>query len=79
LTYFQWSYGDATELVLINGKVIGLSSTGVRQGDPLGPLFFSLGFMESLLQTKGAFPEISLLAYLDDCFFKGEIKLSLTA
>ena len=79
LPYFNWAYGSATNLVLVNGIIIGRSSSGVRQGDPLGPLFFSLGFMEALSTTKSNFPEVDILAYLDDCFFHGEKTVTLEA
>jgi hypothetical protein len=79
LSYFLWAYGDATDLVLINGKVIGQSSSGVRQGDPLGPIFFSLGFHGPLLDTKEAFPDVDLMAYLDDGVFHSNITRAIEA
>jgi hypothetical protein len=79
LSYFMWAYGDSTELVLINGKVIGRSSTGVRQGDPLGPLFFALGFFGPLLETKMAFPDIDLIAFLDDGVIHGTFPRAIEA
>ena len=36
-----WIYGTASLLVTPDGYPIA-SAQGVRQGDPLGPLFFSL-------------------------------------
>jgi hypothetical protein len=38
-----WCYGKPTNLY-IDGKII-LSSTGVQQGDPIGPLLFCLGLL----------------------------------
>ena len=79
LALFNWSYGECTNLVLLNGSIIGQSSSGVRQGDPLGPLFFCLGLMEPLLATKNAFKDVDFLSYLDDGFLHGEKIQTLTA
>jgi hypothetical protein len=61
---------DASELILTNretGATHSLSSVqGVRQGDPLGPLMFSLGIralLDDLATTLG--PQRLILAYLD--------------
>ncbi|KAG7527236.1 hypothetical protein FFLO_07136 [Filobasidium floriforme] len=68
----KWAYGSATDLVLsgADGKQHVLrSSEGVRQGDPFGPLFFSLGvrhLLESLNRKLG--PDHLVLAYLDDVY-----------
>ena len=45
-----------------------LSSQGVRQGDPLGPLFFSYGYRERLerLAALPALRNADFSAYLDD-------------
>ena len=52
INYFDWSYGSCTKLVMINGVVIGHSETGLRQGDPLGPMFYSMGIQLILLKFK---------------------------
>ena len=39
---FHWSYGKKAALLHGDGTVACYSETGMRQGDPLGPLFFSL-------------------------------------
>ncbi len=43
-----------------------VSSKGVRQGDVLGPVFFSLAIHGALLQVQKSFPRVHVRAYLDD-------------
>jgi len=74
----RWIYGSASKLVVTggDGKVEWLeSSQGVRQGDPLGPLFFCLSIrrtLTDLIQHLG--PDHLVVAYLDDTYAlsKGE-------
>ena len=70
----KWAYDTPSDLVLPGSSVeLGdpplLSRSGVRQGDPLGPLFFSVAIramLEDLSQTLG--PNKTVLAYLDDVY-----------
>jgi hypothetical protein len=69
----KWAYGTSSDLVLTSreaGTSYRLSSAqGVHQGDPLGPLMFSLGFralLDDLATTLG--PQRLILAYLDDIY-----------
>jgi hypothetical protein len=41
LRYYVWAYGKATPL-LWQGHLSGWSGTGVKQGDPAGPLYFAV-------------------------------------
>ncbi|CAI7748393.1 unnamed protein product [Closterium sp. NIES-54] len=49
-----------------------LSETGVRQGDPLGPLLFAAAMQPALKVAAEAHPEVICLAYADDVTFLGE-------
>lgn len=63
----KWAYGDPSDLVC--GQTILQSSQGVRQGDPFGPLFFSIALrptLDFLCQSLG--PSTQTLAYLDDIY-----------
>jgi len=71
LWYFDWCYGSCTRLALVNGIVLGYSSCGVRQGDPLGPLFYCLGLDQVLFEAQERFPTVDFLYYLDDGFIHG--------
>jgi hypothetical protein len=67
----RWAYGCNSSLVLGSpeGRHIIHSAQGVRQGDPMGPLMFSLGIrslLRDLASTLG--PERLILAYLDDIY-----------
>jgi hypothetical protein len=69
----RWAYGTPSNILLASretGTTYSLSSAqGVRQGDPLGPLMFSLGIwalLADLSTTLG--PHRLILAYLDDIY-----------
>ena len=71
---FAWAYGSWSELYVSPGCLL-YSRTGVRQGDPLGPLLFSLGYsyvLDSLhrrLGEQGFQLPLSIMTYLDDTYF----------
>ena len=46
-------------------------STGVQQGDPLAPVFFSLGLHPIITEIKDECPEVQTLWYLDDGLLVG--------
>ncbi len=55
-------YQMGEETVLIN------SEEGVHQGDPLGPVLFSLTMHPVLKQLQLQHNKVQVLAYLDDIF-----------
>ena len=64
VAWVQWCYSSAAELHFGVHRI--LSTAGVQQGDPLGPLLFSLTLLE-LLDAIGPVEGLSLqLWYLDD-------------
>ena len=47
------------------------SRQGVRQGDPAGPWLFAAALHPALLALQAAFPDVHILAYLDDVYLIG--------
>ena len=60
LNTFKWSYSDHSTLVLPDGSEL-LSKSGVRQGDPLGPVFFSLGYSQVVTKFNERFESVGML------------------
>ena len=73
LAHFEQMYGNSSPLVYVKGKetVIISSEEGVHQGDPLGPVLFALGIHPTITKIQADYPEIVVLAYLDDIFLLG--------
>lgn len=68
---FLWAYGTPTPLLVRtpDGPVFLQSAQGVRQGDPLSALFFSIGVRPELEAIAAKIEEGDiLLAYMDDFF-----------
>jgi hypothetical protein len=63
----RWVYNASSPLVLSNGQILK-SSQGVRQGDPLGPLLFSIGLRPQLEHLRNQLPGSTIVTYLDDIF-----------
>ncbi|MEL6449579.1 MAG: reverse transcriptase domain-containing protein [Pseudomonadota bacterium] len=75
LPVVQWAYGKPTNLHVLgapDGTPPILSQTGVRQGDPLGPLLFALALQKPLRGALAAAPGAHGIAYLDDCTAVGK-------
>jgi hypothetical protein len=47
------------------------SESGVRQGDPCGPLIFALGIQPVLESVQSWHPSVRVIAYLDDVILQG--------
>eukprot|EP00924_Labyrinthula_sp_SR-Ha-C_P012160 snap_masked-scaffold_26-processed-gene-4.92-mRNA-1 protein AED:1.00 eAED:1.00 QI:0/0/0/0/1/1/2/0/277 len=62
---FNWSYGLPGKLFL-NGGSFFQSSSGVIQGDPLGPLVFSISLSEIILRLQQTLSKEEIFIYLDD-------------
>ena len=79
LPTFLWAYQKPSKLFISGGNTLW-SSCGVRQGDPLGPLLFSLGFAKILgplhdkLRSIGVSTQMPVMAYLDDTLIAVEPK-----
>ena len=69
----EWCYAKPTHLFF--GAETLSSERGVQQGDPLGPLFFSLALQPLLIQLKEGVSENGLqlvFSYLDDLILAGD-------
>jgi hypothetical protein len=47
------------------------STDGVRQGDPLGPVLFAMGYHPALVKVAAEYPDCIVLGYLDDTYVLG--------
>jgi len=72
LPFVRMSYRRHARLVLANRGSgaerfrVFLSRTGVRQGDPLGPVLFALAAMEAMRKVQAAHPGVVLPSLADD-------------
>ncbi|KAL0219740.1 hypothetical protein P9112_005393 [Eukaryota sp. TZLM1-RC] len=72
-SFFYHFYGKESDLIF---NSFGLkSSSGVKQGDPLGPLLFCLAIHKTLNIIKQKYPSIKIVAYMDDISLIGSFDL----
>ncbi|KAL0208357.1 hypothetical protein P9112_010944 [Eukaryota sp. TZLM1-RC] len=70
-SFFYNFYGSQSTLVYEEFNLI--SSSGVKQGDPLGPFFFCLAIHPIMCELKQEFPDVHITAYMDDISIIGPI------
>ncbi|KAL0207778.1 hypothetical protein P9112_012406 [Eukaryota sp. TZLM1-RC] len=73
MPYFQSTYCTYSNLHFDNSNLS--SSSGVKQGDPLGPLLFCLAIHPILLQIQEMFPSLKMIAYMDDVVLIGDLNI----
>jgi hypothetical protein len=81
LPLFTLLYQQPTQLFTTSptGITALLSSSGTRQGDPLGSFLFSGGIRTTLERFAALHPAAKVWAYLDDIFIQVPASLSATA
>ena len=70
--WVEWCYAEPSHLYFGNQSIE--SQSGVQQGDPLGPLLFSLALqpiLSNIKSTHGSNGLDLVFAYLDDCVLAG--------
>ena len=66
ISLYRWSYGPTAILCLSDGLPICTSESGIRQGDPLGPLLYCVGVHSTLQDVKIKEPKATIVAFIDD-------------
>jgi hypothetical protein len=84
--WFLIQYGRPNKLLTSEGHVVGAAHRGILQGDPLSPIYFALGTLESFkridaeIKAKhGGAPHTGCRAFADDgfCFGRAEVLVDL--
>ncbi|KAL0222104.1 hypothetical protein RCL1_001958 [Eukaryota sp. TZLM3-RCL] len=68
--YFFTLYRNSSNLLF--NKYTVLSSSGVKQGDPLGPLLFCLAVNQIIVKFQEKFSDFKIVGYMDDLTLVGE-------
>ena len=63
----KWAYNHPSLLVTHTGDTLA-SAQGVRQGDPIAPLLFSLAIRPTIENLQLQLPSSTIVAYLDDIY-----------
>jgi hypothetical protein len=79
--FFNLCYGTSSALIFSEGdsRTVIPSTSGVRQGDVLGPLFFALGTIDTLKRVAHECPGMAIVAYLDDITVSGRSPSAVAA
>ena len=72
LAWVQWMFSSKVPLFCADQVIV--CSTGVQQGDPLGPLLFAAGIHKILEEVKNRWGAIWSVWYLDDGSIMGRIE-----
>ena len=72
LQYFDWTYGNPTKLFDGKGVYLFDSCCGVKQGDSMSAFWFSLATLPTLREVKNIFPDVTVLAIMDDVTLMGK-------
>jgi hypothetical protein len=70
LDFFEWDYGGKVVAWWDDQEIV--SQCGVKQGGPLSPFFFALALKEPLEEAAELFPDVEIVAYLDDITVVGK-------
>jgi hypothetical protein len=80
--FLRWSYGGPSILLVQTGSknpVYLHSAQGVKQGDPIGPYLFSLGYADILKTLQDSLKnQAEVWSYLDDTYVFGTVALKDT-
>ena len=80
LNHVKQMYANVGHLVYqMEEETVLINSEEVHQGDPLGPVLFSLTIHPVLKQLQLKHNKVQVLAYLDDIFLLGESDATVNA